>query len=100
MIIVILPWAFYVNFHPRFDGMGHVTLDGAQPATPATQLGNQIRQPTSPVVPVVPVIPSTPTPPKTTVVATKKLEFPDLPVQGPIPTNGAVPLFGGTMLAV
>jgi len=92
MIIVILPWAFYVNFHPRFDSLGHVTIDGAQPTSPDTQL----RPGTQPITPGVPVsvkpienVVSRPAP-----AAVKKLEFPDLPVQGPIPTNGAVPLFG------
>ena len=87
MIIVILPWAFYVNFHPRFDAMGHITVDhgAASPATSLGQVNNQINQVAS--VPAVSV-------PRVQVTATKKLEFPDLPVLGPIPTSGAKPLFG------
>ncbi len=93
MIIVILPWAFYVNFHPRFDAMGHITVDhgAATPATSLGQLSNQINQvasnPLNAGVPAVSV-------PRVQVTATKKLEFPDLPVLGPIPTSGAKPLFG------
>lgn len=82
MIIVILPWAFYVNFHPRFDGMGHIVTDhtgGNQP----TQLRGD---------PMKPI--TDPSPPRTNTKLVKKLEFPDLPVLGPIPTNGASPLFG------
>ena len=88
MIIVILPWALYVNFHPRG---GSETVD---PAHPATSLGqfpivNQLKNSVLDTGNLVSAITTS----QVEIRPANKLEFPDLPVLGPIPTSGAVPLW-------
>eukprot|EP00428_Durinskia_dybowskii_P064414 CAMPEP_0170380422 /NCGR_PEP_ID=MMETSP0117_2-20130122/13873_1 /TAXON_ID=400756 /ORGANISM="Durinskia baltica, Strain CSIRO CS-38" /LENGTH=430 /DNA_ID=CAMNT_0010635937 /DNA_START=81 /DNA_END=1373 /DNA_ORIENTATION=+ len=88
MVIVILPWALYVNFHPR----GDVPHEG-DIAHPAHSLGQMIDSMKAPKVLDTVKLQAE----QTAVVQvrpTNMLEFPDLPVLGPIPTNGAAPLFG------
>jgi len=89
MIIVILPWAFYVNFHPRFDGMGHIVTDHTAVTQTTLLRGDPNPSNGEPVKLTTDVAPV-----RTNTKPVKKLEFPDLPVLGPIPTNGAAPLFG------
>ena len=113
MIIVILPWALYVNFHPKFDHIpnlsGHeaattlgqigTTTDSKTTGNTGASTGQKTSTTTSTATSAVVAGNSnnnqTPKKPSTVQLQpVNKLEFPDLPVQGPIPTNGAVPLFG------
>lgn len=85
MIIVILPWALYVNFHPRGTNTDHAV----DVAHPANSLGQIEQKSKTPKVLDVSQLESV----KPVVKPANALSFPDLPVLGPVPTNGAVPLW-------
>lgn len=95
MTAILIPWALYVNFHPRFGGGGAPVVEQSTILHSATDLGqtsansktssaSNLNTATSSSSSAV-VVQSRPA---------KKLEFPQLPIQGPIPTNGASPLYG------
>lgn len=104
MIIIIVPWALYVNFHPRFDDIAHISgIDSAaalgqlkelvNPHDAPTHAANTIGATTSGGAPAQSAALVTTTS-SGQVQPVKKLTFPELPVLGPIPTEGAKPLFG------
>lgn len=84
LTVVLIPWALYVNFRPSISLSTPPADSNFHTTTVIHDLGQKLLQnnekktPTQ-VIDVKPV---------------KKLEFPKLPVQGPEPVNGAVPLFG------
>ncbi len=98
LVAIMIPWALYINSRPAFQSSDPSSqaqgpggkpilsleainrLHGADSST-ATTTTTSVSKPST-VAPVLAVVPS------------KKLEFPQLPVQGPIPTNGVAPLFG------
>lgn len=84
MIIIIIPWVVYINLHPKQTNIATT----AATENSATSLG----QLTTTSVTTSTVITK---PSKTkTIIEPAKLNIDDLPVQGPIPTNGAKPVFG------
>ena len=85
MIIIIIPWVVYINLHPKQTNIATT----AATENSATSLG-QLLTTTSVTTSTVITKPS-----KTkTIIEPAKLNIDDLPVQGPIPTNGAKPVFG------
>jgi hypothetical protein len=96
MTVILVPWALYVNFHPRFDNMS----TGAAPIKEDPHGLGQLK---------VTEIQTTDSRPRTSPVDTKptkiiptgsgskktqpKWEIPTLPVLGPVVTNGAQPLY-------
>lgn len=90
MVIILIPWAVYVNFHPTFHLVSRPGNNAETSNYETTKvihdLGIKHTEQNLDVKAVETM--SAPTKSK------KKLEFPALPVQGPIPTNGAKPLFG------
>jgi len=103
MIIVIVPWALYVNFHPRFENIA--TVSGGQVSNLAGQVAKTVPDISGQLTALAPPINQPGVSPQQNlkvvapepVVAAppmKKVEIPDLPVLGPIPTSGSVPLFG------
>lgn len=108
MIVTLIPWAVYVNFHPTLH-LSSNTQDQAQTNAFTTtkvihELGKQLTekhqsQSGQSYVVTNPALrkggeDGNKVSPTSVVISGKKLEFPQLPVQGPIPTNGAKPLFG------
>lgn len=102
MVIIIVPWALYVNFHPRFENIAHVT--GLDSATSLGQTAGVVQQPVT-TLPGTGTSLSSQQAPVTTgetrdsqpsSAALSLVNFPELPVLGPIPTDGVKPLFGKT----
>lgn len=90
MTVILLPWALYVNFHPRFESIANVPVGQVQAENPHDlgQRDNKVPEVerTIPVKRDTPIV--TDTKPK------KKLPIlSDMPVLGPVPTNGAQPLY-------
>lgn len=90
MTVILLPWALYVNFHPRFESIANVPVGQVQSENPH-ELGQRDNK--------VPEVERTIPIKKDTHVVTdtkpkKKLPIlSDMPVLGPVPTNGAQPLY-------
>lgn len=82
MIIIIVPWALYVNFHPRFDHIA--TISSHESATKLGQIKNNVIETAEKSNIII----------KTkTMIEPTKLVIDDLPILGPIPTSGVQPLF-------
>ena len=93
MVIIILPWAFYVNFHPKFENIANLT--GHQAATDLGQLPTtSTKTEAAALLPVSKGVTQTPRSPVKVQPSSNSLVFPDLPVLGPDPAHGAEPLFG------
>jgi hypothetical protein len=83
MLLTVIPWALYINFHPRIDAILTVSGDGTNEAKSNTysvahSLG-QLNAATDSTL-------------KTAVVVTKANT--QLPILGPVPTDGTKPLYG------
>jgi hypothetical protein len=90
MVVILIPWGIYVNFHPTVHLANNAKDHAENNANFITtkvihELGKQetdshLIQTGKKTAPLV--------------VPKKKLEFPELPILGPIPSNGVKPLFG------
>lgn len=91
-VIVLLAWVAYVNFHPAsHTTAGH--LDSTLLSTAV--ITHTAKQQTQQVLDLSKeTAPTTATPEKPVVISNSPFSFPSLPVLGPVPTNGAKPLFG------
>lgn len=91
-VIVLLAWVAYVNFHPAsHTTAGH--LDSTLLSTAV--ITHTAKQQTQQVLDLSKeTAPTTVTPEKPVVISKSPFSFPSLPVLGPVPTNGAKPLFG------
>lgn len=104
LLVTIVPWALYVNFHPRLDqivtvpaeqhtsgqasshSLGQLRSDGSSSSgTPAV-----LNLPTKPNA--IKPVPSDSRPAAVAVPAVKVSQ--QLPVLGPVPTDGTKPLYG------
>jgi len=81
LVVVLIPWALYINFRPTITIPTPPVDTNYQTTTAIHHLGKQELEKSGASTQVVDVKPL------------KKLEFPKLPVQGPEPVNGVVPLF-------
>lgn len=88
MIIIIIPWVVYINLHPKQTNIPSTTESSATSLGQTT--AGKVNQGT---VASSSTVITTPLKTKTIIEPTK-LNIDDLPVQGPIPTNGAKPVFG------
>ncbi len=91
MTVILLPWALYVNFHPRFDSIATIdTGSGENPHKLGQTSGAtpEVERPSTPVKVIVPSVPKVVDKPPV-----QKLVLPDMPVLGPVPTDGAQPLY-------
>lgn len=128
MVIVILPWALYVNLHTHSESRIESDITSTKAAVAAgagASAGSSVMsqllvheetkntnapQKSKPkpkpkpataaaAVPPAPPAPKAPPAPRSAPAASAAsdaavMRFPDLPVQGPVPTEGAKPLFG------
>lgn len=90
MVVILIPWGIYVNFHPTLHlssiSDAHAETNNNFATTKIIhELGKQETQ--SHLISTGQITPPV-------VIPTKKFDLPNLPVLGPIPTNGAKPLFG------
>lgn len=90
MMLTIIPWAVYVNFHPRLDKVLTVPSDTHTAGTDSSHKLGQLRNENT-------VMPSTPakTEPIAPILAiSRNPAVQQLPVLGLVPTDGTKPLFG------
>lgn len=90
--IVLLVWVSYVNFRPAISQPGGTA--GLDNSVLSAVIAHTAKQQSSQVLDLSQETSKTPAEIARPVVIKSQFNFPSLPVQGPIPTNGAVPLFG------
>lgn len=88
MTVILVPWAFYIHFHPRFNAVQQITATDASTPVVTILKQQQQQQQQKPGVIIQPA--------KEAVIPVVKPLPANLPVLGPIPTNGAKPLYGAT----
>lgn len=104
LLLTIAPWGFYVNFHPRLDQILTVPAEQHTSSQDSSHSLGQLRSDgsSSSGVPAVLNVPTKPNaikpvptdmkPVVVTVPAVKATQ--QLPVLGPVPTDGTKPLYG------
>lgn len=102
MTLILVPWALYVNFHPRFDRPAE-PIKKLTPEQEAILSGLANHPEPHPVIkepevmkpkPEIPVVKMPEVKPAPVVAKRPKIVIPELPVLGPVVTNGAQPLYG------
>jgi hypothetical protein len=81
MVVIVIPWALYVNIHPRFD-QAHTDASSSTNSEVSHSLG-QLQNSAATTGNV-----------KAPASFASKVQIDLLPVLGPVPTDGAKPLFG------
>jgi hypothetical protein len=95
MIVILLPWAFYVNFHPQYKGVNNLSAPHVDStAISAAVISHTAKQQTQQVLDVSKLEAVSQKSAKPQVLPKSAFTFPELPVLGPVPTNGAKPLWG------
>lgn len=91
MMLTIIPWAVYVNFHPRLDKILTVPTDAHATGADSSHKLGQLRNDNAGQS----VAPAKIEPTKPTVITiSPNPAVQQLPVLGPVPTDGTKPLFG------
>jgi hypothetical protein len=93
MMVVLIPWALYVNFHPTLH-LSALTPHADHDATNNYATTKVIHELGKKQTEEHFGGSSSEKKETSSTLSAKKPQFPTLPVQGPIPTNGAKPLWG------